>query len=126
MKKDTLLSWDISETTQRSDPEIAMPEISWTTHVHQSSILRLEPLLSSSMDLQLQNRRSRDGYLLWRATGLPRNCKAEAVLAAFHWKDSRSSLCHISVSSQEEGHPESTRAWELSIQLRAVLPPGRP
>lgn len=126
MKEDTFQFWDISETTLRSDPDIGMPEISWTTKVHQISILHLEPLLSSNLNLQLHDRRSRDGYLLWRETGLPRDCKAEAVLASFHWKDSRSSLCHISVSSQEEGHPESTRAWELSIQLRAVLPPERP
>ena len=103
-----------------------MPQLGWTAKVHQASILRLRPLIGSSLDLELQKRQSRDGYLLLKETGLPCHCQDEAVVVAMHWKDSRSSLCHISVSSEEADHPESTRCWEVSVRLRRLLRPTDP
>ena len=100
-----------------------MPQLVWTAKVHQASILRLRPLMASSLDLELQKRQSRDGYLLLREAGLPRHCQADAVVVAMHWKDSRSSLCNICVSSEEADHPESTRCWEVAVRLRRLLRP---
>ncbi len=92
--------------------------------MHQASILWLRPLIASNLDLELQKRQSRDGDLLLKETGLPRHCQDEAVLVAMHWKDSRSSVCHISVSSEEAHHPKSTRCWEVSVRLRRLFRPS--
>jgi len=104
----------------------AMPELAWTTKVHQASILRLRSLIASSLDLELQQRHCRDGYLLLREAGLPRHCQAEAVVVTMHWKDSRTNLCHISVVSEEIDHPESTRCWDVAVRLRRLLQPTKP
>ena len=100
-----------------------MPKLVWTAKVHQASILRLRPLIASSLDLEFQRRQSRDGYVLLKQAGLARRSQAEAVVVAMHWKDSRSSLCHICVSSEEADHPESTRCWEVAVRLRRLLRP---
>ena len=105
---------------------IGMPELAWTAKVHQASILRLRPLIANSLDLELQRRHCRDGYLLLREAGLPRHCQAEAVVVTMHWKDSRTNLCHISVASQESDHPESTRCWDVALRLRRLLQPTKP
>ena len=94
--------------------------------MHQASILWLRPLIASNLDLELQKRQSRDGDLLLKETGLPRHCQDEAVVVAMHWKDSRSSVCHISVSSEEADHAVSTRCWEVSVRLRRLLRPTDP
>jgi hypothetical protein len=104
----------------------AMPQLAWTAKVHQNSILRLRPLIASSLDLELQRRQCRDGYLLLREVGVPRHSQTEAVLVTLHWKDSRSSLCHINVSSEEQDHPESTRCWDVAVRLRRLLRPTDP
>jgi hypothetical protein len=104
----------------------AMPQLAWTAKVHQDSILRLRPLIASSLDLELQRRQCRDGFLLLREAGLPRQSQSEAVVVTMHWKDSRSSLCHISVQSTELDHPESTRCWEVALRLRRLLRPTDP
>jgi len=94
--------------------------------LHQDSILRLRPLIASSLDLELQRRQCREGYLLLREVGVPRHSQSEAVVVTLHWKDSRSSLCHINVSSEEQDHPESTRCWDVAVRLRRLLRPTDP
>ena len=103
-----------------------MPQLAWTAKVHQVSILRLRPLIASSLDLELQQRQCRDGFLLLLEVGLPRQCQSEAVVVTMHWKNSRSSLCQISVSSEEHDHPESTRCWDVAVRLRRLLRPTEP
>ena len=103
-----------------------MPQLAWTAKVHQASILRLRSLIASSLDLELQHRQCRDGFMLQREVGLPRQSQSEAVVVTMHWKDSRSSLCHISVSSEEDDHPESTRCWDVAVRLRRLLRPTEP
>jgi len=113
-------------TVARAAISSAMPQLAWTAKVHQASVLRLRPLMATSLDLELQRRQCRDGFLLLREVGLPRQCQAEAVVVTLHWKDSRSSLCHISVSSEEHDHPESTRCWDVAVRLRRLLRPNEP
>ena len=103
-----------------------MTNLVWTCKVHQASILRLQPLIARRLELELIERQCRDGYVVLRETGLPRQRLREAVVVTLHWKDSRSSLCHISVTSEENDHPESTRCWGLALQLRRLLRPSDP
>ena len=57
------MSW-LCKTLELATIPCAMPQLAWTTKVHQDSILRLRPLISSSLDLERQSRQCRDGYLL--------------------------------------------------------------
>ena len=103
-----------------------MPQVDWTAKVHRTNLIELQPFIASSLDLELQQRQCRDGYVLFREAGVPHQYKQETVIATFHWKDSHSSLCHISVSSNEQNHPESTCCWEVALQLRRLLRPTEP
>lgn len=98
-----------------------MPHLAWTCPLHQATILESAPLLGQVLGLHLCQRHSCDGYLLLEESGLPRQTRHEAVRVTMRWKDSRSNLCHLEVFSQEEGHPESSRCWELAIKLRRLL-----
>jgi hypothetical protein len=101
-----------------------MPAIGWSAKVHQATILKWRPTIASCLDLELQSRRSRDGYLFFMEVGLSRSCEPDAVNVTMHWKDSRSSTCHIHVFSKEQGHPESTRCWDVAVNLRRLLAPS--
>jgi len=87
------MSW-LCKTLELATIPCAMPQLAWTTKVHQDSILRLRPLISSSLDLERQRHQCRDGYLLLREAG---------------------------VTGEERDHPESTRCWDLALRLRRLL-----
>lgn len=65
------MSW-LCKTLELATIPCAMPQLAWTTKVHQDSILRLRPLISSSLDLERQSHQCRDGYLLLREAGVMR------------------------------------------------------
>ena len=92
------MSW-LCKTLGLATIPCAMPQLAWTTKVHQDSILRLRPLISSSLDLELQSRQCRDGYLLLREAGVMR---------------------------EERDHPKSTRCWDLALRLRRLPRPTEP
>jgi|Laugresu1bdmlbsd_1035121.scaffolds.fasta_scaffold04907_3 hypothetical protein len=49
------MSW-LCKTLELATIPCAMPQLAWTTNVHQDSILRLRTLISSSLDLALRLR----------------------------------------------------------------------
>ena len=103
-----------------------MPELNWTTQIHRGKWEHLEQVLGGCLGMQCNRRHSHESYQIWHERGVARKRPHEAVSVTLHWKDSRTNLCHVTVSSQEDDHPESTRCWTVSVHLRRMLFPASP
>ena len=103
-----------------------MPELNWTTQIHRGKWEHLEQVLGGCLGMQCNRRHSHESYQIWHERSIARKRPHEAVSVTLHWKDSRTNLCHVTVSSQEDDHPESTSCWTVSVHLRRMLFPASP
>ena len=94
--------------------------------MHRGNWEQLEGVLSAGLGMHCNRRNSHDCYQIWHERSATGKRSRATVSVTLHWKDSRTNVCHVTVSSQENDHPESTRCWAASVRLRRLLVPVRP